>query len=129
MNATDQIKTLHAQNWILLLILGAASAVWMAPPFTMGLILGGLLMIANFRLLEQGMRAAFTMDGPVKVKKRSILVKYYFRLAILGIIIYIVITNGWVNPVGLVIGLSIVVFSIIQLAVRAVGKTSSGEAI
>jgi hypothetical protein len=34
-----------------------------------------------------------------------------------------------VNPIGLAIGLSIVVFSIINIGIRAVLKTSSGEAI
>jgi hypothetical protein len=65
----------------------------------------------------------------MKNNKLAIVAKYYFRLAILGIIIYILITNGWVNPIGLAIGLSIVVFSIINIGIRAVLKTSSGEAI
>ena len=65
----------------------------------------------------------------MKNNKLAIVAKYYFRLAILAVIIYTLITNGWVNPIGLAIGLSIVVFSIISIGIRAVWKTSSGEAI
>ena len=65
----------------------------------------------------------------MKTNKMAIIAKYYFRLAIMGIIIYILVTNGWADPIGLVIGLSIVVISIIHMGIRAAWKTSSGEAV
>ena len=123
------VKQLRAQNWIILMILGSTSFFLMSSTFTLGIILGGLIIIANFNVLQHTIRCAFPPDGVMKNNKLAIMAKYYFRLAILGIIIYMLITNGWVNPIGLAIGLSIVVFSIINLGIRAVWKTSSGEAI
>ncbi|MBW1797531.1 MAG: ATP synthase subunit I [Deltaproteobacteria bacterium] len=123
------VKQLRAQNWIILMILGSASFFLMSSTFTLGIILGGLIIIANFNILQHTIRRAFSPDGVMKNNKLAIVAKYYFRLAILGIIIYILITNDWVNPIGLAIGLSIVVFSIINIGIRAVWKTSSGEAI
>lgn len=122
-------KTLRIQNWIILLILGAASYFIMSPFFTLGVILGGLLIIANFNLLQQTVRSTFATDGAMKAGKISIIIKYYFRLAIMGIIIYILVTNGWADPIGLVVGLSIVVLSIIQIGIRTAWKISSGEAL
>ena len=123
------VKQLRAQNWIILMILGTASFFLMSSTFTLGIILGGLIIIANFNVLQHTVRSSFSQDGVMKNNKLAIVAKYYFRLAILAVIIYTLITNGWVNPIGLAIGLSIVVFSIISIGIRAVWKTSSGEAI
>lgn len=123
------VKQLRIQNWIILIILGSASFFLMSSTFTLGIIFGGLIIIANFNILQHTIRCSFSPDGVMKNNKLAIVAKYYFRLAILGIIIYILITNGWVNPIGLAIGLSIVVISIINIGIRAVWKTSSGEAI
>jgi hypothetical protein len=121
-----QIKT---NNWIFLLILGSLSSVFMSAAFTLGVILGGLIIIANFSVLQHTIRCAFSDQGAMRGKKLSLIAKYYFRLAIMGLIIYILITNGWVNPLGLAIGLSIVIFSILNFGIRTAWKTSSREAI
>lgn len=120
---------LSTQNWIILMILGLASFFFMSSGFTLGVILGGLLIIANFSLLQHTVRRAFSPESAVKAKKPIMILKYYFRLAIMGIIIYILITRELVNPIGLTIGLSIIVISIIYLGIRAAWKTSSGKAI
>ena len=99
------VKQLRTQNWIILMILAAASYFFMSSEFTLGIILGGFIIIANFNVLQHTIRCAFSPDGAMKNNKLAIMAKYYFRLAILGIIIYMLITNGWVNPVGLAIGL------------------------
>ena len=120
---------LATQNWIILMILGLASFFFMSSGFTLGVILGGLLIIANFSLLQHTVRRVFSPESAMKAKKSVMILKYYFRLAIMGIIIYILITRELVNPVGLTIGLSIIVISIIYLGIRAAWKTSSGKAI
>jgi hypothetical protein len=62
-------------------------------------------------------------------KKMSLIAKYYLRLAIMGLIIYILITRGWVDPLGLTIGLSIVILSILNFGIRSAWRTSSREAV
>ena len=121
-----QIKT---NNWIFLLILGSLSSVFMSATFTLGVILGGLIIIANFSVLHHTIRSVFSDQGAMRGKKISVIAKFYFRLAIMGLIIYILITNGWVNPLGLTVGLSIVIFSILNSGIRTAWKTSSREAI
>ena len=123
------LKILGKCNWIILMILGSASFFIMPPLFTLGVILGGLIIIANFSLLQHTVRRAFALDGSMKKKRASIIAKYYFRLAIMAIIIYILVSNGWVDPIGLAVGLSIVVISITYVGIRAALKISSGEAL
>ena len=121
-------RRLRTGNWITLGILGCASLLFMDAAFTRGVILGGLLIIANFNVLQRTIRRSFSPDGRMKSNKLAIVAKYYFRLAVLGIIILIAIASGRVSPVGLTVGLSIVVISIVQTGIRNVWKTSSGEA-
>ena len=101
MNREKVFKEIGTQNWIILFFLGFVSFFFAGSPFTLGVILGGLIIIANFSLLQYTIRGAFSSDCLVEAKKKSIIAKYYFRLAILGIIIYILLANAWVDPIGL----------------------------
>ncbi len=123
-----KLQDIKIFNWVILFILSALSGVFMEVQFTLGVILGGLIIIANFSLLHHTMRCAFSDQGAMKGKKMALIAKFYFRLAIMGLIIYILITEAWVNPLGLVVGLSIVVLSILNFGIRAVWRTSSREA-
>lgn len=123
------LKQIKTTNWIFLLILGSLSSVFMSATFTLGVILGGLIIIANFSVLQHTIRSAFSDQGVMRGGKISIIAKFYFRLAFMGLIIYILITTGWVNPLGLTVGLSVVIFSILSFGIRTAWKTSSREAI
>jgi hypothetical protein len=120
---------LSSQNWLILLILSAGSSLLMRPDFTLGIIFGGLIIIANFKFLQHTIRCAFSSEGVMKGNKLSIIGKYYLRLSLMGMVIYALITYGLVHPVGMAVGLSTVVLSIIQMGIRMAWKTSSGEAI
>ena len=128
-NKEKLLRQITTTNWIFLLILGSLSSVFMSVTFTLGVIMGGLIIIANFSVFQHTIRSAFSDQGAMQGKMFSIIGKYYFRLAIMGLIIYILITNGWVNPIGLAVGLSIVVFSILNFGICTAWKTSSREAI
>ena len=121
-------RRLRMENWIILGILASASLIFMSAAFTWGIVLGGLLIIANFSVLQRTIRNSFSLEGEMKSNKMAIVAKYYFRLALLGIIILAAIASGRVNPVGLTLGLSIVVISIIATGIEAAFKTPSGEA-
>ena len=123
------LKQIKTDNWIILLILGSLSSVFMSGPFTLGVISGGFIIIANFSVLHHTIRGAFSNQGAFQGKKLALIAKSYFRLAFMGLIIYILITNGWADAIGLVVGLSIVVFSILNLGIRSAWRTSSREAI
>ena len=122
-------KALKIHNWVTLLILASVSFFLMSQAFTLGIIVGGLVIIGNFSLLQRTIRRSFFEGGVMRSNKMSIIAKYYLRLLVMGIIIYISITRGFVDPIGLTVGLSIVVISIIHIAIRTIWKMSSGEAI
>jgi len=121
-------EELKARNWVILLILSSLSYFVLSPAQTLGTILGGLLIIANFKLLQHTIRKAFSSDGRFNAGKVSIIAKYYLRLLVLGIIIFVLIDKGWVDPIGLAIGLSTVVISISVLGISMAKKILKEEA-
>ena len=120
-------KTLKWLNWVTLLVLGSASFFLMDNAFTTGVLLGGLLIMANFHALQHVIRQGFSPQDQRKRGKASIIAKYYLRLLALGILIYLCLKLNWVHPIGLVIGLSIVVISIVCLGILLIKKTLREE--
>ena len=115
-------KNLKKFNWIILLLLSSISYFLMKSSFTLGVILGGLIIIANFSLLQSTIRNAFPGDGLVKTRKSVLILKSFFRLFFLGGVIYLLITRGLIDPIGLTIGISTVVFSIVGFGINRAWK-------
>ncbi len=122
-------SNLKILNWLVLLGLASVSFMLMPESFTMGIILGGLLIILNFHFFQKTIRNGFAQDGTFRAKKAVIIGKCYLRLAVMGIIIYLLVSREWIHPVGLVIGLSVIVLSILCLGIIRIWKPSSREAI
>ena len=120
-------KDLSTRNWLILLFLSSSSFFMMSNSLTLGVILGGLVIIVNFNILQRTICRAFSPEG-IMTDKITVILKYYLRLLALGVIIYVLITKGWVDPVGLAIGLSTVVISIVSFGISRAWKTYSTEA-
>ena len=121
------LKFVTRANWILL---AAASlgGLWLAPPaFAAGIFCGGLIVTVNFHLLARTLHKALR---PGRLASHNVvLAKYYVRFMISGLIIFVLISKHYVNPLGLFIGLSVVVASIILATVGEVKKLIFKEAI
>jgi hypothetical protein len=120
---------LRTVNWAVLLILSLFGYFVMSPFWTTGVVFGGLVAIANFSVLHHTVRKAFSAEGIHQGARFSIVGKYYLRLLALGVILYVLITRGWIDPVGLVVGLSTVMLSIIGFGIHMVLSTRTKEAI
>ncbi|MFZ0449842.1 MAG: ATP synthase subunit I [Desulfatiglandaceae bacterium] len=120
-------RILKTLNWVILLLLSSASFFLMGNAFTAGVIMGGFLIIANFNLLQRSITMAFSPSGVFGANKGAVVGKYYLRMAVLGLLLYLLISQSWINPVGLAVGLSVVVISIVALGVLLIWKKPSGE--
>ena len=121
-------KDLCRRSWIILLLLAIGSFFVMSLTLTMGVVLGGLIVIVNFDILQSTIRRAFPANGAVKSKKAILIAKSYVRLLALGAIIYFLIRIGIVDPIGLTIGLSTVVISIVSFGISSALKMRTREA-
>ena len=109
------LKFVTRSNWVLLFIISAIGLFVSSPDVARGMIFGGLIVTINFHLLYRTLRRGFT--PPNLASHNVILAKYYLRFIVTGMVIFVLIFSRLVNPVGLVIGLSIVVASVLLATV------------
>ncbi len=121
------IKFITLTNWILFFIASILGFVISPPAFAKGIFFGGLIVTINFHMLSRTLKNALT--PPHLSSYNVILAKYYVRFVVSGIIIFILIAKGYVNPIGLIIGLSIVVASIILATIFELKRLIFKEAV
>lgn len=105
------LKFIVFANWILFSAASIFGFIISPPDFARGIIFGGLIVVINFHMLYRTLKKALTPPHIASIK--VVLAKYYVRFIISGFIIFVLISRHYVNPVGLFIGLSVVVVSII----------------
>jgi hypothetical protein len=105
------LKFIARANLIMLVLFSGAALMASSIDFAAGVIVGGLIVSINFHLLYRTLRRSFA--PPKTASTKAILFKYYIRFTISGLIIFLLISRKMVDPLGLCIGLSVVVASII----------------
>ena len=121
------IRFITCTNWALLILAGIAGFVLAPPAFARGIVLGGLIVTINFHLLSRTLNRSLT--PPYLASPNVILAKYYIRFIISGVVIFLLITRQIVNPLGLIVGLSVVVASMLLAAFLEMTKLSIKEAV
>lgn len=109
-------KKIEMGNWIILGISLLLSALFLPYRFATGILAGGIISIANFYWLAKDLKKLFRQFSEGVTTKRAkhyILMKFYLRFIVTGVVLYFVITRMPVSVIGLVVGLSIVVISIV----------------
>lgn len=121
------VRFITYTNWILFSIACVVGCCFAPPAFAKGIIFGGLIVTVNFHLLARTLKSALTPPhlAPIKV----VIGKYYIRFIISGFIIFLLMAWHIVDPLGLIIGLSVVVVSILIATVREFKKLILKEAL
>ena len=120
------LKFVTHSNWILFSVASIIGIVLFPPDFAKGIIFGGLIVTINFHLLYRTLKKALR---PSRLSShRVVLAKYFIRFLISGLIIFVLISGHYVDPLGLFIGLSIVVASIILATMCELTKQIFKEA-
>lgn len=114
-------------NWILFLAASTLGFMLLPADFAKGVLFGGLLVTVNFHLLARTLRRALT--PPHLASHNLVIAKYYLRFIGSGFIIFVLIAGNYVNPVGLIIGLSVVVISIMLATLCEITKLIFKEAV
>ena len=121
------LKFVTWTNWILFAAASILSLIVSPPDFARGIIFGGLIVTVNFHLLARTLKKALT--PPHLASPNAILAKYYIRFILSGIIIFVLIAGHIVNPIGLILGLSVVVASIMLATMCELKKLIFKEAV
>jgi hypothetical protein len=76
---------------------------------------GGLVVIAGSRVLHHLLHRALAPERKLRDAK-VVMAQYYLRLMALGLIIFLLMRLELVHPLGLLVGLSVVVINLLGLA-------------
>lgn len=120
------LQKVRVMNGVIFALLLLGSLILMTPWFTLGVGMGGLIILANFHILYRVLRKAFIPEQLASPK--VVIVKYYLRLLGTGIILYLLIAKRMVDPLGLVVGLSVVVINLTLLGCNEMRKILFKEA-
>ncbi len=121
------IRFVSISNWVILILFSLFSISFKSVLFSSGVIAGGLIVSVNFYFLSRTVRKAF---NPSRLSShQSVIAKYYIRFIISGIIIFLLLANDIVAPLGLVIGLSVVVTSFFLASILEIKKIIFKEAV
>ncbi len=105
------LKIIVFSNWILLVVLTVGGCLLKTWDFGWGVLAGGLIISINFHFLYRTLKKSL---DPSKLSGPGIILgKYYIRFLINALIIFVLISERYVDPLGLILGLSIVVVSLL----------------
>jgi hypothetical protein len=126
------VNFITKSNWLLLIATSSLALMTAPTKVSLGVLLGGLIVAVNFQLLKKTVVNNFRPDV-VSEKGTSfvgnILVKYYIRFAISGGLIFLLISNHIVHPLGLLVGLSVVVASMFLATMLELTRLFFKEAV
>jgi len=119
-------------NWFLFVTVSLIGMIIAPEKVALGITLGGLIVAINFHLLKNTLK---TMFRPEVVLERgrsvvgNVLIKYYIRFGISAALILVLISKNIVHPLGLLLGLSVVVASIFVATAIELKKILFKEAV
>jgi len=97
--------------------------------FAWAVLAGGIISITSFLVSYQDVKgfldtAALQSQSAERVKKikKSFIVKFWLRLFLIGLILFLLIRFSGINVFGLILGLSTVVFTITFAALGIVWR-------
>jgi len=108
-------------NWLLLAVLIAGSWSFFSWTLARSVLIGGLLVNVSFLLLRRDSHqlmanvsaSGLDREAVSKQEKIKFFFKFYGRLAALTAVMYLLVTCFTIDVIGLVIGLSTVMLSVI----------------
>ena len=121
------LKFVTRTNWVLLIVSSILGLIFLPLDFAKGIICGGVIVTVNFHLLYRTLKKALT--PPNLSSHNVVLAKYYFRFFVSGLILLFLIKGQHVAPLGLFVGLSVVVASIMLATILETKKLLFKEAV
>lgn len=126
---TEDLLTLQKMqviSWVCLVVLIIATAVLISLEFAFAVLVGGLISIGSFWLSQTevvkvilsvtSLPVLEDRQAQAKQGQKGYLLKFWGRLAIIGVVLLVIIKSQMVNIFGLILGLSTVVLAITAIS-------------
>ncbi len=113
------LKRMAGLSWVYLIVMAVGSWVLSSWSFAWAVLAGGIISITSFLVSYRDVMGfldtvALQSQSTERVKKikKSFIVKFWLRLFLIGLILFLLIRFSGINVFGLILGLSTVVFTI-----------------
>jgi hypothetical protein len=105
----------------LLAVLSAAGFILFSVKAGLGVLAGGIIAVVNFAWLRNVLQRILGLM-PARPDLYA-QIRFVARIAVIGLVLYAIITSGWFSLAGLLVGLSVIVANIIALSIYSVLRT------
>jgi hypothetical protein len=120
-SGTSLLNYVQRFNWLLLAVLIAGSWYMFSRTMAQSVLVGGLLASISFFMLRRDVdqfvtnfsQAGMNWRAVKKLEKIKFFLKFYGRLTALAFILYLLITWMSIDVIGLVIGISSIMLSVV----------------
>jgi len=113
-------KKIELGNWLVLAVCLSIGFIFLSTTFAFGILVGGLISIANFYWLSKDLASLLQRisdNTQSNRPKRFVLLRFYGRLAVTAVVLFLVITELPVSILGLLVGLSVVIIGIVSTVI------------
>ncbi len=115
----EQLFTRHffRRNWLILGLALIGGLLYGSAPVVYGIMAGGLIAIASFYQLQRSLKSLFgTGSGGSKFWMQLLSI---LKFAIIALVLLLLFVNFDINPIGLLIGLSVIVINVFYVAIKS----------
>ena len=106
------VKSLWLGNLIVFALAAGGAFLMLSPFAALSVIIGGVVALANFGLLERTIKKAL-LGGASRGMMPVVLLKNAIRFVVTAFVLWLLVRQGLAEPLGLMAGLSVVVVSVI----------------
>src|SRR5262245_54481635 len=104
-----ELKRIERWNALLAGVLVLAAAVFFSGPFALGVAVGGILAVVNFRGIRLLVEASLRREGTKRAALQLLLIA---KMGVLFVLVVLAIRFLPLSPAGLAVGLSVFLLSI-----------------
>lgn len=113
------VRNVMVFSGLLLVVLAAGGWYISSWPFARSVLIGGVLVNASFWLLKNDIRGLMQRvgdghhDANIGMERTRFLFKFYARLIVLGLSLFVLASQVTIDVIGLTLGLTTVMFSVV----------------
>ena len=124
--------------WIVLVILTSGSFFFVSISFAWSVLAGGIISNISFLISQKDIKGFIESvtsfpeiegrEAKAKEGQKGYLLKFWLRIAIIGVVLLLLIKSGVINIFGLILGLSTVVLAVTFISLDVIRRYySSGR--
>lgn len=126
------LRKMQVVSWLYVAVLSIGSWVFFSRTVAWSILAGGVIAILSFWVSQRDLTGFLNSlvaspdlnEGEAKARfgKSGFLLRFWIRIAIIGVVVLLLLKNSSIDAVGFILGLSTIVFTVTFTAVEIVRR-------